>query len=67
MLERLLNVNVRQNISRAQHVYFKGRSVETALHKEVNFVEKCLQYGEYTMVTFLDVETTFNNISIPRS
>lgn len=66
-LERLLDIHIRGAIqgnclSKAQHAYTKGRSVDTALHAAVSIIERSLEYGEYTLGAFLDIEGAFNNV-----
>ena len=51
-------------ISDAQHTYLKGKSVESALHDVVSYIERGLLHREYTMAAFLDIEGAFNNIRI---
>ena len=68
-LERLVDVNLRKTLdgnilSRGQHAYNKGRSVETALHSLVCRIEKSLAQKEYTPATFLDIEGAFNNVEL---
>ena len=66
-LERLIDSYLRSSIdkrllSSRQHAYSKGKSTETALHDLVSFIEGSLDVGEYTMVSFLDIEGAFNNV-----
>jgi ribonuclease HI len=67
-LERLMDIFIRGqaelNLCRAQHAYLKGKSTETALHEVVRTIEYTLNYKQYTMATFLDIEGAFNNVSI---
>jgi hypothetical protein len=44
-----------------QHAYQAGKSVETALHQLVVWVEKALDQQEIALGTFLDTEGAFNN------
>jgi hypothetical protein len=46
-----------------QHAYQAGKSVETALHQLVVWVEKALDHQEIALGVFLDIEGAFNNIS----
>ena len=46
-----------------QHVYQAGKSVETALHQLVVWVEKALDQQETALGVFLDTEGVFNNTS----
>ncbi|XP_065359422.1 uncharacterized protein LOC135953441 [Calliphora vicina] len=67
-MERLIDLHLRSSInpnrlSMSQHAYMKGRSVETALHSLVGFVEKSLEHKEYALVAFLDIEGAFNNVT----
>ena len=67
-LERLLDLYLRQSInpsllSNSQHAYCKGRSTETALHCIVSKIEKSLNFKEYSLVAFLDIEGAFNNVN----
>ena len=43
-----------------QHAYQAGKSVETALHQLVVWVEKALDQQELALVAFLDTEGAFN-------
>ena len=52
----------RSLLSDCQHAYTKGRSVETALHKLVSTLEYSIHHREFSMVAFLDIEGSFNNI-----
>jgi hypothetical protein len=44
-----------------QHAYQTGKSVETALHQLVVWVEKALDQQEIALGAFLDKEGAFNN------
>lgn len=50
------------NIGKAQHAYFKGRSVETVLHEVAGQVEKSHHLKECAVAAFLDEEDVFNNV-----
>ena len=50
-------------ISSAQHGFKKGFSTETALSTLVDLIEKAMARGEYALVTFLDIEGAFDNVS----
>ena len=68
-IERLIDLHLRtsigtQVISGSQHAYLKGKSVESALHDVVSYIERGLLQREYTMAAFLDIEGAFNNITI---
>lgn len=68
-LERILDEYIRslfnlEMISPAQHAYIKGRSVETALHDTVRTIESALQYKQFTLAAFLDIEGAFNNVKL---
>ncbi|XP_065357669.1 uncharacterized protein LOC135951858 [Calliphora vicina] len=43
-------------ISKSQYAYTKGRSVETALHSLVGFIEELLSQKEYSLLVFLNIE-----------
>ena len=65
--ERLLDIHIRSKadlfgLSRSQHAYIKGRSTETALHEVVSKIENSLEYKEYSLAAFLDIEGAFNNV-----
>lgn len=67
-LERILEMELRNKIvtkplCKSQHAYCKGRSTETALSEVVGNIEKSLEYKQYTLATFLDIEGAFNNIT----
>ena len=67
IMERLIDLYMRQTIDRSllsdcQHACTKGRSVETALHKLVSDLEYFINHREFSMVAFLDIVGTFNNI-----
>ena len=67
-LERLIDTHIRQKLegsarlSKSQHAYLKGRSTETALHEVVGVVERSLEYKQFKMGAFLDIEGAFNNV-----
>lgn len=68
ILERLIDTYLRQSIdsrllSPSQHAYSKGKSVETALHSLVSAIERSLNYKEFSMVAFMDIEGAFNNVT----
>jgi hypothetical protein len=44
-----------------QHAYEAGKSVETAAHQLVVWVEKALDQQETALGVFLDIEGAFNN------
>jgi len=46
-----------------QHSYQAGKSVETALHQLMVWVEKALDQQEIALGVFLDIEGVFNNTS----
>jgi hypothetical protein len=46
-----------------QHAYQAGKSVETALHQLVVWVEKALDQQEIALGVFLDIEEAFDNTS----
>jgi len=46
-----------------QHAYQTGKSVETALHQLVVWVEKALDQQETALGVFLDTEGAFSNTS----
>ena len=50
-------------ISRFQHGFKKGFSTETALSTLIDSVEKAMLKGKYALVTFLDIEGAFDNVS----
>ena len=56
--EALANVPLHPN----QHAYQAGKSVETALHQLVVWVEKALHQQETALGIFLDIEEAFKNI-----
>ncbi|XP_017463835.1 PREDICTED: uncharacterized protein LOC108357257, partial [Rhagoletis zephyria] len=61
VLERQLDVKIRTEIdlsklSSCQHAYWKGRSVDTALHGIVSTIEKALALKESALGVFLDIE-----------
>jgi hypothetical protein len=68
-LERLVDRFLRDEIlvSRPlhpnQHAYQAGKSVETALHQLMVWVEKALDQQEVSLGVFLDIEGAFNNTS----
>ena len=67
-LERVLDIHLRTIMertpfSKSQHAYLKGKSTETALHEVIGTVERSLQYKQYTLAAFLDIEGAFNNVS----
>ena len=55
VLERILDQQIRtlfncSNISKMQHAYLKGKSVETALHELVKEAEKSIHQSQYSLV-----------------
>lgn len=67
-LERVVDTHIRQTLERAplsksQHAYCKGRSVETALHEVLRPIEHSIHFKQYALAAFLDIEGAFNNIS----
>lgn len=50
--------------SLSQHIYLKGKSTEITLHEIVSMVERLLHHIEHTLFTYLDIEETFNNVSV---
>ena len=57
-MERLIDLYLRSKmgthiISDAQHAYLKGKSVESALHEVVSYIERGLLHRKYTMAAFL--------------
>ena len=70
--ERLLDIHIRSKadvfgLSRCQHAYIKGRSTETALHKVVSNVEKSLEFKEYSLAAFLNIEKVTLEIKLRRT
>lgn len=66
--ERLVDMEIRTNldmrkISKAQHAYQKGKSTETALHDVVGNIEDSISNKEFALVSFLDIEGAFNNVT----
>ena len=43
-------------ITKSQHAYTKGKSVETALHSLVGHIEKSIEYDNFNLTSFLDIE-----------
>ena len=69
IMERILDLHIRrflnsETISSTQHAYVKGKSVDTALHETARTIESSLQYGQYTLAAFLDIEGAFNNVKL---
>ena len=60
MEETALKINP---ISRFQHGFKKGFSTETALSTLIDLIEKAMLKGRYALVTFLDIEGAFDNVS----
>lgn len=46
----------------AQHAYYNGRSVETAIHEMVGTIEESLYHKKYTLEAFLDIEGALHNL-----
>ena len=66
-LERVIDIHVRLKVDRtllspSQHAYTRGKSVETAMHTLVGFIERSLEFRNYALVAFLDIEGAFNNV-----
>lgn len=67
-MERILDQSIRslfteEKISKNQHAYLKGKSVDTALHEVVKEAEKALYHNQYALAAFLDIEGAFNNVT----
>lgn len=66
-MEKLLDVHLRNGIeatlplSNAQFAYRKGKSTELALHKIVTEIERTIQYQDFALGAFLDIEGAFDN------
>ena len=70
-LERIVDAHIRETvnsslISKSQHAYTNGKSVETALHSLVGYIEKSIECDNFNLTAFLDMEGAFNNVN-PRS
>ncbi|WP_333764964.1 reverse transcriptase domain-containing protein [Streptomyces sp. IBSBF 2390] len=68
-LERILDEHIRnlfkpELISFSQHAYTKGKSVETALHETIRTIESSIEFSQYTLAAFLDIEGAFNNVKL---
>jgi len=65
LVDRFLGdeILVLQPLHPNQHAYQAGKSVETALHQLVVWVEKALDQQETALGVFLDIEGVFNNTS----
>ncbi|XP_058978632.1 uncharacterized protein LOC109613882 [Musca domestica] len=68
-LERLIDIEIRSlipltSLSTAQHAYMKGKSVESAQHDVVGYIEKNLNSSCFTLAAFLDIEGAFNNVTL---
>lgn len=50
-------------MSADQHSYPKDRSTETALVEVVICIEKALEYKEFELATFLDIDGAHNNVT----
>ena len=63
-MKRLVDENLPDGnlLSKGQHSYNKGRSVETVLHSLVSRIEKSLGQREYTLPTFLNIDEAFNYV-----
>ena len=64
--ERFLDVHIRASIdplllSSSQHIYTRGKSVETALHLIISRVINALHIKEYTLAILLNIGGTFDN------
>ena len=68
VLERVIEYEIRSKfndnmISKSQHAYVKGRSVDTALHIVVKEAEKAIHHNQFALIAFLDIEGAFNNVT----
>lgn len=63
-LERILDWFIRGKVilNPHQHAYRKGKSVDTALASLCNKIETSLEWQEFTLVAFIDIEGAFNNV-----
>lgn len=51
-----------QNLSNSQQAYLNGKSAESAFPGVIGYHEHCIEYREYTLVVFLNIEGSFNII-----
>jgi len=68
ILERVIEIWIRENLtpgflSDDQHAYTRGKSTESALHSVVGTIERALEYKNFAMGSFLDIEGAFNNVT----
>jgi len=68
ILERITETWIREHLdpnflSKDQHAYTKGKSTESALHSVVSCIERALEFKNYAMGSFLDIEGAFNNVT----
>ena len=49
-------------LSESQHAYWRGKSTETVLHVVVGCLEENINRKEYSLATFLVIESAFNNV-----
>lgn len=54
---------VKNSFARNQHVYMAGSSTESALHVLVSRLEWGISADQFSLVIFLDIQGTFNNVS----
>ena len=58
-----IDAHIRQRLEGSGRLsYLRGRSTETALHEVVGVVERSLEYKQFTLGAFLDIEGAFNNV-----
>jgi hypothetical protein len=50
-------------LHRNQHAYQVGKSTETALHNVVTLIENAIQYKDFVLGGFLDIEGAFDRTS----
>ena len=67
-MERTIDTMIKSSIPNdalkyKQHAYVKGRSVETALHEVVHYIEGTFAEKMYTLAVCIDIEGAFNNVS----
>jgi hypothetical protein len=69
MVEKLVDRHIKEGalkkhpLHRNQHVYQKGKSTETALYNVVTCIESAIEYNDFALGAFLDIEGAFDRTS----
>lgn len=48
---------------KSQHTYFEGKSTGTPVHTLISTIKQSLQYKQYTLAAYLNIEGIFSNVN----